>query len=438
MPRTRNAAGHETYEGARLYYYRRASDGSWVVEVHLGQGRPKLFTSRHRLQDALDRARAYVREQKALVKARAGEKGDLTLQQLGDLFLRHCEERTDERFTRAIRRNTWRRYRMEWRRFCRWMDTSIRLADVTPGYLQRYIRTLLDRGYSSATALTSARFVRAMCRWAVEEGYLAADPSRKLNLPRDTRRERVLAPEEARKLLPHILSHRHAEAFLMCWWLGLRRSEALGLRWSDWDEQAGIIHVRRSVVKLPSDDGRWRPAVVDRMKTRQSQRVLPVPSPLAERLRARRRWQRNEWALKGWPWSEDELIFAVQPSRPLDPDQLTGYDWRKVLRRAGLEDSGLNLHVLRHTFATALEEQGVPRHEIAAALGHARPYIHDDHGHAPPTTTDRYVHPSVRPSLAEAMERAVERWLDGFSVNPSVTGRMRHGHMSAFTGTSAD
>jgi integrase len=77
--------------------------------------------------------------------------------------------------------------------------------------------------------------------------------------------------------------------------------------------------------------------------------------------------------------------------------------WRRIRRRAGLED--LRLHDLRHTYAS-----------IAAGLGEGLPIIGRLLGHTQPATTARYAHLAADP-LKAANER----------VGGALAGMMNNG-----------
>lgn len=89
--------------------------------------------------------------------------------------------------------------------------------------------------------------------------------------------------------------------------MGCRRSELLGLRWSDVDLDAGTVTVRRVVV-LDATTG--RAAVVDGTKSAGSQRVLPVWASSVRALRAHRRRQQELALALGVPWAADLPVAA--------------------------------------------------------------------------------------------------------------------------------
>ena len=93
------------------------------------------------------------------------------------------------------------------------------------------------------------------------------------------------------------------ERLFACWLLscyGLRRSEVLGLRWSQLDDDA--LRVRRGRVAVGTETEEGRP------KSRRSRRDLPPPPELAEALRALKKRQKAEALALGVAWSDDRLI----------------------------------------------------------------------------------------------------------------------------------
>ena len=135
---------------------------------------------------------------------------------------------------------------------------------------------------------------------------------------------------------------------------GLRRGESCGLKWEDFDDEAGTLKVRRSIHE--EKGGKLTPWGT---KTAAGTRTIILPPSTVELLR-----ERKKSALT-------ERIFP----NPLKPEQPTrpsaAYERTKaLLKQAGLPD--LRFHDLRHTFATHALASGVDVKTLSGILGHTR------------------------------------------------------------------
>jgi integrase len=81
--------------------------------------------------------------------------------------------------------------------------------------------------------------------------------------------------------------------------------------------------------------------------------------------------------LKNWkvqcPASADDLVFPAADGRPIRRSNALRYGLWVALRRAGLRR--VNMHSLRHSFASALIVDGAAVTEVQTLLGHASPAI---------------------------------------------------------------
>ena len=96
-------------------------------------------------------------------------------------------------------------------------------------------------------------------------------------------------------------------------------------------------------------------------------------------------------------WEENGLIFASEKGEPLDRRGTVKYQFKKLLKYAGLPD--IRFHDLRHTCATLLLSRGHHPKLVQELLGHASVAI----------TLDRYSHvlPGMSDQTAAAMESAL-------------------------------
>ena len=147
---------------------------------------------------------------------------------------------------------------------------------------------------------------------------------------------------------------------------GMRRSEALGLRWADVDLDEGSVSVRRVLVAY----GKLR--VTKEPKTARSRRTLPLSPRAVAALRFTRLRQLEEKLAAGPAWSESDLVFTDEIGRALEPPTVSAA-FKRAVTAAGLPP--LTLHGLRHSFAAIGLEAGVDVLYVAEMLGHSSPTI---------------------------------------------------------------
>lgn len=139
---------------------------------------------------------------------------------------------------------------------------------------------------------------------------------------------------------------------------GLRRSEVLGLDWSNVNRKTGDVRVAASRTK----DGRGSSCSLAGTKTDNGRRTVQAdvihPGTAAA--------IRKLWLQQGRP--DSGLVIVDTNGRPVQPD---AYSRRfKSLCDAAVVPYLGSIHNTRHTLATALKEAGVPDHHAAALLGH--------------------------------------------------------------------
>lgn len=133
--------------------------------------------------------------------------------------------------------------------------------------------------------------------------------------------------------------------------LGLRISECLGLRWDDFDWEAGTVQIRRSVV-----GGRTYAT-----KTAGSAQKLPVHESIAAALRV---WRDSVPTVDGW------VFGSVRTRMPYDRDSLRASYLQPAGERIGVD--GLGWHAMRHTYRANLRATGASLEDQKNLLRHSR------------------------------------------------------------------
>jgi len=220
---------------------------------------------------------------------------------------------------------------------------------------------------------------------------------------------RALTDDEARRIVAVALVDRMSALWLVLLALGLRKGEALALRWNALDLDAGTVAVvrkqRRRKAGIDPDTGRQRWELVEEedLKTKGSKAVLALPEMVVTMLRDHRRRQddtKADFSAKGGSaeWEDPGLVFTSATGRKVDPRNVNRW-WDAVCERAEVRHT--RVHDLRHTAATMLFRAGVDLNEIRALLRHTRLA----------TTADIYVDvlEDVRRGTARSMDDILTR-----------------------------
>jgi integrase len=139
---------------------------------------------------------------------------------------------------------------------------------------------------------------------AVLEGKLVRNVARLVKPPEHTPRERdTWSKAEVRKFLAKASSDRLYVAWRLLLY-GLRRGEALGLRWSDVDLRARTLTVTQARVLV---EYRVR---IEEPKSRNGKRTLPLDGELVAALTALRKRQLEESTIAGTAYGQQSLSWT--------------------------------------------------------------------------------------------------------------------------------
>ncbi|MEV0357362.1 tyrosine-type recombinase/integrase [Nocardia sp. NPDC050697] len=176
---------------------------------------------------------------------------------------------------------------------------------------------------------------------------------------------------------------------------GLRRSQILGLLWSDIDTGAGTLRCTGKVVRVKGV-GLVR---VDKDEDPKNRRgTIALPDFAVEMLK-RRRAVLAARKLASPPDPDAAVLDLVFPSAvwTLRDPQNVGHEWQRVRDALGLGED-VTPHSFRHAVATILDDAGLSARVTADVLGHADPAMTQRHYMARGRTHH---------AAAEALERAV-------------------------------
>ena len=222
-------------------------------------------------------------------------------------------------------------------------------------------------GVSPRTVTQAATILKRALKDAVRWGRLVRNPADAVDSPR-----RQLRPELQvwdAETLSKFLGHAHADGDrLTPLWefmasTGVRRGEALGLRWSDIDLDAGVAAIVRTLVTV------GHTPTVSEPKTAAGRRPVRLDAHTVTVLRTHRRRQLEQRALLGLGQAPvDSLVFCDHAGEALHPDRVSR-EFQRRCARWGLPR--IPLHGLRHTWATLAMRSGVHPRVVQERLGHS-------------------------------------------------------------------
>lgn len=230
------------------------------------------------------------------------------------------------------------------------------IEDLDAARLNALHASLLSSGLSPATVQRVHATLRRALRDAVRWGLLTANPAADADPPRDRSRAFKEMRTWSRDELRTFLMSTRQDPFYELWFLlamtGLRRGEALGLRWRDIDLEASHLSVRQTFVTVGHQVQRSLP------KSARGQRVVALDDATVRVLKGFRELRSSE--------SRDPLVFSPDGSVPFHPTAIT----KRFNRSVGLaEVPRIRLHDLRHTHATLALQAGIHSQNCVGALG---------------------------------------------------------------------
>jgi integrase/recombinase XerD len=284
-------------------------------------------------------------------------------------------DRAIERFIRhlAIERGLSEAYQLSTRRsletFAQWLRRTQKVtcpADMTLAQISAFILQRSRDGLAVASRKIEIVALRNLCRWLSANGELQTDLASALALPKLPRLlPETLNDEQMRAVLENStfgndrLEIRDRAILELMYGSGLRVSELAAVRLED-------LNFEQALIRVTGKGGKMRLVPVGQKALEAIQRYLKTARPKLVRKR-----------------TGSELFLTVRGAK-LTTMRL----WQIVRRRAQLAgvDIPVHPHMLRHSFATHLLQNGADLRSIQEMLGHAdigttQVYTHVDRTH---------------------------------------------------------
>lgn len=251
------------------------------------------------------------------------------------------------------------------------------LRELRPDMLQEWVGQLMDGGYPAAlpdgrdSKPLSARSIRNIMKvvlkgifdYAVSNGWIGENPVNRVTVPKIVSdddmvflsvREVELLADEAEKI------GKPVDGLLVRWqaYTGCRIGESLALKVGDVDADKRRARIGRTW----TDDGHGG-SMLGTPKNGKA-RNIAIPRFLMPQIKAQ---------MDGM--GDDDWLFRATRGGNVWTNTWRTRIWNKAVKAAGMEDAGVTIHSLRHTYASFAIAQGADVKTLQMQLGHSSPSI---------------------------------------------------------------
>jgi integrase/recombinase XerC len=228
-------------------------------------------------------------------------------------------------------------------------DNGLSIDSVDTDLIRDWRESLMDKGNSASTINKNLSALRSFYRFALKRGLVKKDPAHAVTGPKKSKPlPQFLREGEMDRLLDGLewdssFNNVRARTILILFYeTGLRRSELVGLDDKDVDYDAAQLKVTGK---------------------RNKQRIVPFGAELAEQLKSYQAVRREKFG------ETSGAMFLSDKGERISGEQVYLIVRKYLSMVTSLKKR--SPHVLRHTFATAMLNNGAGLESIKNLLGHA-------------------------------------------------------------------
>lgn len=244
----------------------------------------------------------------------------------------------------TIAYNTTKGYKPAYERAVNWFGDDP-VSDIAPVDISKELRNMAKK-YADKTIRTQLLVINLIFKYAVEVGYVPANPARDLSAPTGLGKRKVTSPEAKDIVaIKKGLSATFGLFAYMALYTGMRKGELLALTYEDIDLKNRVINVNKSLYhesNVPK---------VKTPKTAASATYIPILDALLPHI----------------PKKKHGIVFANDKGEYMSETQFQR-QWELYTKETGVTCTP---HQLRHCFATMLFEADVPPEKAQRLLRHA-------------------------------------------------------------------
>lgn len=252
------------------------------------------------------------------------------------------------------------------------IDEKMKLRLVSVEYVNGVLKEAAK--YCESAGNKSRELLYAAFKDAVVERMIANNPViGSKTYPREKSKIRVLNKRQLKIFLTAAKRRNWFLEIILALYMGLRKGEILGLKFSDFDMKQRTVHIQRQLVSDPKiEAGGYRIEeynIIEREpKTEKSNRILRVPTIIMVELEKRKQRIELDKSMVGSQYVDMGYISCQKDGKRRGLSSLNS-EILRICEKNGLPH--ITVHGLRHMFATILLERGVSIAKISGMLGHS-------------------------------------------------------------------
>lgn len=265
----------------------------------------------------------------------------------------------------TISKNTMQSYKSLFTKHIRPELGNYRLCNINTPLLKKFFNNLKKLDLSSRSLIYIITLLKASFKQAVIDNLLLKNPTDKIITPKLVPNKKIVSLNKAEivKLLSVIKEPKYYNLFSLALRTGLKRSEILGLRWTDIDFDKNTLSIEQTVLKINNVS-----VISSLAKNKSSNRIISIDDKSIRLLKYQMKLVIAN-KLKFYDYHDHDLIFPNENGLPSKPDTISKKA-RQFQKLANLPKE-FTFHTLRHTHATLLLKAGINFKVIQSRLGHS-------------------------------------------------------------------
>jgi integrase/recombinase XerC len=227
---------------------------------------------------------------------------------------------------------------------------GVALEEISHSYIRSWLANLKERKMSTRTINRKVSTLKSFFKYQLRTGVIASSPMTQVISPKNNKRLPVFVKEEETKMIAEALNHGTED------WRSLNKKMLISIFYATGMRLSELINLREKQIDFSNSQ-------VKVLGKGNKERIIPVNKSIVEMIREYQQLKKKEFGATG------EVLLVTEKGKKMYPR----YAWllvNQALGSAGTLDKK-SPHVLRHTFATHLMNNGADLNAVKELLGHS-------------------------------------------------------------------